>query len=361
MVQFHTMRLLNTKEFIDAKTSQALKNIKDNEQLLVVGFSFTDPKSITIFHEMVSRYDGKKKAIGRPKEVSNQLRLRDVGGAISLISLDPKNVSATALLSDIDVSVPMGLCYRPKDEKFYVGSHESIIVIKNGKVIGELHNNLFSDIHTVRRSVRGLYVVCTATDSIVEIDPDSPSVILWDWLATEHGFTLAPNGQEIVIDRTISYKDIEGDGTRSHTTHINCVEDLDEDHLLATLFHQDALIKINKETGDYEYIMKDFINPHGIHRINDGFILSDTKGERVVIFDQNLNVKEEIKGDFKWIQDSIEFKDHYLIADDNLATIFIYNKSLECVDKITWDHNMRKVSVMHPLTGKEAKKIFLND
>lgn len=204
-------------------------------------------------------------------------------------------------------------------------------------------------------------MVCTATDSIVEIDPDNPSVILWDWLATEHGFTQAPNGQEIVIDRTISYKDIEGDGTRSHTTHINCVEEFDEDHLLATLFHQDALIKINKKTGNYEYIMKGFVNPHGIHRINDGFILSDTKGGRVVIFDSSLNVKEEIKGDFKWIQDSIEFKNHYVVADDNLATIFIYSKSLECIDKITWDHNMRKVSVMFPLTGKEAKKIFLRN
>lgn len=149
------MKFLRSGEFIDAKTSRKLKGVGDNEQLLVVGFGFTDPKSIAIFHEMISKYDGKKKAIGRPKEVSNQLRLRDVGGALSLISLDPKNISATEILSDINVSVPMGFCYRSEDAKFYVGSHESIIVIKNGKVINELYNNLLAisirsgDLHEV--------------------------------------------------------------------------------------------------------------------------------------------------------------------------------------------------------------------
>lgn len=195
--------------------------------------------------------------------------------------------------------------------------------------------------------------------SIVEVDLISGKV-LWDWLATEHGFTVAPTGELIRIDRNKDYSTAGDIGTRHHTTHINSVEDFDDNHVLATLFHQDELILIDKRTGDFRIVFNDLSNPHGIYKYNDGFMVSDTRGNRVIILDKNFNVKSIVTGRFDWVQDCIKFGNKLVVLNDNHARLEFIKLNNEIVKQISWNGDIRMASGIYNVNGKQAKQIFLN-
>jgi hypothetical protein len=277
---------------------------KDSKELLLVGFGLSHPAGIKNLQASWKKHDSERKAYGRSLRDTKKIKVHDVGGAITLLEIDFEN-RTSKILADMSIPTPMGLLYYEPTEELLVGSAYSFKTIKGGYFNRDLNNTLFNTIHTLKRSSQGIYVVSTATDSPLEIDPLNPNVDIWDWIATENGYSLTRNGNIRAIDRNFNYQKWEDEGSSRHTTHINGVEEYNDEYILATLFHQDKLIKINKKTGRSYTIFSDLTNPHGIHKTKEGFIVSDTRGGKVILFDKNLNHTNTITGNFDWVQDAI--------------------------------------------------------
>ena len=75
--------------------------------------------------------------------------------------------------------------------------------------------------------------------------------------------------------------------------------------VLATLFHQGSLVSIDRETGETQTLLRGLCRPHGLHRCDGGFILSDTLGHRALLLDRELAVRSEIPFGSQWLQDTI--------------------------------------------------------
>jgi len=263
------------------------------------------------------------------------------------------------ILAEMDVMTPMGLYFNTPTKELFVGSAYSIISIKNGTISRTLDNNLFSQIHGISSSPLGIYVACSNTDAIVEVDPSKPNENLWDWIATEHGFNITKKGEKRTISRDINYQKTEDNATLNHTTHVNSVESFDDNNILATLFHQNSLVMINKKTFELKYILRDIINPHAIHHIKNGFIVSDTRGNRSIILNKDLKVVQELKKDFDWVQDSIEFNKYYIVGNDNKHELSVFDVKGGFKQEFVWKENTRKLSSLLKVSGGEAKNIFL--
>jgi hypothetical protein len=71
------------------------------------------------------------------------------------------------------------------------------------------------------------------------------------------------------------------------------------------LFHQGQLIQIERPSGRATVRADGFSRPHGVHRSDGGFLLSDTLGHRIVFLDDHLKVVSEIPCGSQWLQDAI--------------------------------------------------------
>ena len=339
--------------------NDALNNCEDNRELLLVGYDFTHPAGIEKLRMQWSQVDKKNLAIGRTTEQTALVKLYEIGGGISVIDLNLDTKKPPVVLVDMDITNPTGVCFYEKTKELLVGSAQGIKAVKGGKIVRNLKNNLFNQVHSIILSPQGVYAVCSSTDSIVEFDPLQPEHTIWDWLATEHGFDINKKGVKRSIVRSKNYQNIL-EGTRDSTTHINSVEIFDEEYLLATLFHQGSVIKISKKTGNFVVVLDGLINPHGIHKTTTGFIVSDTREGRTLLLDNSFNIEKEIRGDFDWVKDSIEFGNYYIIGNDNKGRLDVYHKKGVLSDQIYWGENLRKLGVIHKITGVMAKEIFIN-
>jgi hypothetical protein len=105
--------------------------------------------------------------------------------------------------------------------------------------------------------------------------------------------------------------------TDNRSTHVNSALLIDDKTLLATLFHQGQIVRIQRDTGDAEVVFDGLDHPHCIRRREKGFLVSDTRGDRIILFDKNMNVEREISYGASWIQDTFEGKDGSLFSISN--------------------------------------------
>jgi WD40 repeat protein len=278
-----------------------------------------------------------------------------------LIDLNLDNDKDPEVLAELNIMNPIGIYYYPKTEELLVGTSFAIYAVKRGGVVRRLDNNFFNSIHSIKSSPRGIYVVCTSVDTIVEIDPENPSENLWEWIAPENGLDTSPKGEHVVIDRENNYQKSGAIGSSHHATHVNGVQHVDDNHVLATLFHQDQLVLINKETGKYEVVFEDLVNPHGIHKIKKGYLVSDTRGNRAIRLDNTYKVVDIIEGDFDWVQDAIEMEEYVVVANDNMGKIEVFNANNENVKQFVWDSDKRMISGLYSINAINALKVFSNE
>jgi len=338
--------------------SEEIDGYESGIELLLIGYGFTDKYGIKMLKEMWKTVDLDEEAIGRDKKMTMRLCPADMGGCITLLDITPRRQLKVRILAEMNVVTPMGLCYDDMNNQLLVGGAKSVLTIKGGKLKDSLRNNLFSQVHVISKTSKGYICANTNTDSIVEFDPRNSTDSIWEWLATENGFLENRKGVQRKISREINYQIREDYGTMNHTTHINSVLEYREDRVLATLFHQGQLILINKKDGSHVVVFDGMKNPHGVHKTSDGYIVSDTRGGRVVLFDEDLNYKDSIKGDFDWIQDAIEFKDYYVVGNDNNYRLELYDKNLKQVSSISWGKDSRKISSLTSIKAKQAWNVF---
>lgn len=163
---------------------------------------------------------------------------------------------------------------------------------------------VFNALHSISRTRNGYIVASTGLDLLVEFNLQGE--ILWQWWATDHGFTLTPAGEQRYLDKAADHRIIKY-GTLQQTTHVNSVAELPDGRILATLFHQGTVIAIERETGRWHTVLEGLDHPHSA-RVLDGnhFTIADTvhgKGLLIRLDGYNGYVEEEVDADTNWLQD----------------------------------------------------------
>ncbi|MFD9357946.1 hypothetical protein [Streptomyces sp. NPDC060031] len=174
-------------------------------------------------------------------------------------------------------------------------------------------------LHSMRRTEGGGFVVAsTGVDMLAEVtDPDAePS---WQWWATENGYPDSAIGTPRELDRGADHRGLNYD-TKLHTTHVNSVLPLDEDRVLATFFHQGALMCIDRSTGKAVPLLEDLRRPHAVRRLDDRHLtLADTgRGQALVVRlgpELQAEVVSRVDAETTWLQDAWFDGERWLLVD----------------------------------------------
>lgn len=340
------------------KTKSFHKKTKGKKkEFLLVSFYITNQIALKKLESHWRKRDSAhSRFLGRTKRNTKSINPEEYGGCVCLI--DPDNFS-TGVLAEIKIPIATGMCYNSKEKVLYINSYNQIKAVLHGKIIRSIDNRLFNDLHGLTNSQKGnLLVVSTGIDAIVEINPEKPKKPLWVWLATEHGYNTTPSGEKREIDLNKNYQNVDT-CTPQHTTHINSCLEIKSGKVLATLFHQGELIEINKKTGKTKTLLSGLKSPHHIRCYRNGFILSDTRNQRVLLLNKNYKIIKILKRDYDWVQDAIPLADgNIIIADSNNARLVKTDISGKKLGEFKWNRNERKISSLLIITTRETANIF---
>jgi len=272
--------------------------------------------------------------------------------------MDPDNLSF-GFIDEIKIPVATGMYYDSKRKALLCGSGECIRAVKHRKIIKRYDYPFFNDIHSFSPTLDGnLLVVSTGTDSIFEFSLDNFSKPEWEWFATENGFPKTPTGNKRIISRNTNYQTV-ATTTPEHTTHINGCLTYKPNKILATLFHQGKIIEIDKITKKWKTILGGLKAPHNIRRTSNGYVVSDTLNNRVLLLSRDFKVENIIKDKFNWVQDALELEGgNYLIADSNNSRFIKISPSGENLDLYDYSSKDRKVYGFLDLTVDSIRNIF---
>lgn len=331
----------------------------DDKQLILLSFFVTNPVALDKLKAQWALRDVEHSIVlGRITEDMQILPTEDFGGSVALI--DPLAANK-GFLTEIPVPSAFGLCVRQESGSLYVASNSVLSKIKGGRCIQTLNNPLFNDLHTCAPSLSGnLLVVATGVDAVLEVDFEDASKVYWDWLATEHGYNTTATGNIRVIDRKFNYQSVVT-VTPEHTTHINTAINDRPNRILVTLFHQGEIIEIDMPSKRSKCLMSGLKSPHNIRLREGGFMVSDTRANRVLLLDNNFAIEREITGMFDWVQDALELDGNlgYLIADSNNDRLVLSVASGQDTVMMQWAKNSRKFAAMEYITVLQARSVFL--
>lgn len=164
----------------------------------------------------------------------------------------------------------------------------------------------------------GLLVASTGVDLVAEVTgrAEEPS---WQWWATENGYPKDATGEVRDLDRTADHRGLNYD-TKLHTTHVNSALPLDADRVLATFFHQGALMCIDRGTGKAVPLLEDLRRPHAVRRLDDQHLtLVDTgRGQALVVRlgpELQAEVVSRVDAGTTWLQDAWFDGERWLLVD----------------------------------------------
>lgn len=311
---------------------------------ILVSFFITNRDTLKIL-EKSWKYNNEKcnrKYVGRDLKETLKVNDAELGGCVALIdAFDLKS----GFHDKLNVDVAFGIDYDHISHTFYVTSGKKILQYTNGILQKTLNHNLFNDLHSLQITDNNtLLVTATGTDSILEIDPKNGAIV-WEWIATENGFNINPLGQEVSIDRRVNYQ-LVNTATLLHTTHVNSAIMCNKEggvKILATLFHQGALLEIDYQSKTSRVVLDNLKSPHHIRVISGGYLISDSRNGKVLYLDKNYKIIAEIAENSNWIQDAIQLSDNtLLIADSNNSRLVRVNKDHEIIDQFSYGE--RKIS-----------------
>lgn len=209
-----------------------------------------------------------------------------------------------------------------------------------------------SYIHTVRfnSDASKLLVSSSGLDSLLEFDLNQGSTC-WEWIAWEYGYNEGENpetGQKHILTRHATEAQrlknkgrnvihITSDGKQSLPTALraafmNSAEYSKDDKVLATLFHHGTVIEISKTTNAWKIIYQGMSKPHGGMPVDDRFIVTDTGGGRVILWEDAFNMVYDYSAlpgksidldALEWLQFS-RLRDNTIITIDSNRNAIIF-------------------------------------
>lgn len=326
---------------------------------IIVSFFVTQKEALA---QMKAQWAHRSKnhslVLGRNITDVQKVPAEKMGGSIVLV--DAMQLKK-GILAEIEVPTAFGMCAHVSEPGVLVASGSSVVHVQNGKIVSSFSNSMFNDIHGLSRTHSGhLLVTSTGTDALFEVSLNDPKKICWEWLATEHGLDQAGDGSKKNISRDIDYRTVTT-STPEHTTHINSSLEYKKGSILATLFHQGTLVEINKLTGKSSTLLSGLQSPHSIRKWKNGFMLSDTRSNSILLLDNNFLVTKKIHSNsFEWVQDSLylDETDEYLIADSNNGIIHKVQEDGTETSLWQYDNNSRKIAMMEYISVEQAHAIF---
>ena len=122
---------------------------------------------------------------------------------------------------------------------------------------------------------------------------------------------------------------------------------------------QGTLIEIDKRSKKSNVVLQGLKCPHFIRTTREGYLVSDTLNNRVFILDRSLRRKKIFKGDYNWLQDTIELSDgSFLLGDSNNARIVHLDSRGRKLDIFQMPQNSRKIFSFLKVSKREALQIF---
>ena len=118
--------------------------------------------------------------------------------------------------------------------------------------------------------------------------------------------------------------------------------------ILATFFHEGSVYEIDMKTSKATKVLGDLLNPHGGLTFGNEFMATSTKSGELVIGNienqirynfNNLEGKDEVLGDFEWIQNSIYLNENIISIDSNRNSFVIFNPEKKLYDIINFNDN----------------------
>ena len=213
----------------------------------------------------------------------------------------------------------------------------SIIDLKTRLEIRRINNRAFNCLHSIHLvEDQTILVTSTGIDAIIETNLQCET--LNDWYATEHDYTLTPKGEQRNVSRDINHQHFIYP-TLNQTTHINSAIILDEQHFLATLFHQGLLVRIDRRSGKSKILLSGLKCPHGIKRFKSvteneiEWMLSNTKRNEILFLNNSFAIVRKMSfEDVNWLQDVSQIQNgHIIIADANNSRIIEIDPILNTV------------------------------
>lgn len=277
------------------------------------------------FHELRSFWKRYRETdVGDAFIGTDRVMNKNLGGLLILFDWDKLQI-----VTKINVSTPTGFDYN--DRLIYL-SHGGNKIGLFDKLLShntDISHPYLNDTHSVNLSDRGILIASTGVDAIVELD--FKGNLLFEWFAMEHGYLADPKGRVRKIDKNFDHRSSQYP-TLSHTTHLNSViyagkTDYFNETILCVLFHQGEILAIDRKTGEHEIAIKGLNHPHSIYKLKDGYIVSDTQNNRVLLLSENFNVFKIIDiPHLDWVQDAVVLPNlNMMVADSNNFRIIEIN------------------------------------
>jgi hypothetical protein len=173
-----------------------------------------------------------------------------------------------------------------------------------------------NDLHSLRPSERGVLVAVSGLDAAFEVGLDGS--VVWEWWAADSGLATTKQGDPWALGKDKDHR-LFSYPIEDQSTHINAIAALDESTLVATLLHQNMLIAIDRETGEWSTLFENLGRPHAVRTVADHTItFADTlAGTGVVarVEDGRAEVLERVTVDTSWIHDAYLDDDRWLFVD----------------------------------------------
>lgn len=243
----------------------------------------------------------------------------DQGGLLCLLD---ENGSE---LASLELPMPAGMTL--SDDGVFVASLEAVHEVRTD--LSDVRHDIvslpaFNMLHSLSRTRRGYLTASTGLDAILEFTREGK--LLWSWWATEHGFDYTPTGERRLLDPSVDYRGVKY-GTLAHTTHVNSAAELSDGSILASLFHQGSVIKIDRESGEWETVLEGLDHPHAIRVLTeDYFTVANTgqgKAFMVHLKGGKGYIESEVDAETNWLQDSIydHRNDRWMLVDGKNSRI----------------------------------------
>ena len=284
----------------------------------------------------------KAKFLGRSKKETQEITLEQLGGGLSFLD---RETDSFRIIREIDLPSPLGMTYSKERKSLFVAGDCTLYEIQKGEVINKFEHPLFKDLHDVKCTQKGTFIVTsTGIDAVLEIElgRGGEVILMWYWLATDHGYTKTPSGTTKHIDINKDYRKLLIP-TPEQTTHVNSCIEIDDETLLATLFHQGTIIKIDRRSGDSVILMSNLKSPHNIRKYDDYFLVSDTRSNRALIMNKDFSIKKVIQNKFSWVQDTIKYGNNFLVSDVNNGKLLYVSENGDILNETHWDTESHKL------------------
>jgi hypothetical protein len=258
----------------------------------------------------------------------------DPGGEIALYRRG-ENFGQIERLGSLSCVKPFGMEYVEGEGLYFLSGRicsedgvagDEHVVRRNpdGEIDLEIRSPLFNLPRTIQRTENGLLVAASGIDAILEIDLTGD--VLWGWWATDHGYDRLKSGQRRELKKGIDHR-LRCYPSHEQTTHINSaiVDPHDSSKVLAVLFYQGCVIRIDRRTQEHEVVIQGLRGPHHVRGTPEGYLVSNTRQGVAQLYDRSFRPAGEVFGSnrkvpavIRWTQDAIPTPyGTHLIADGN--------------------------------------------